>query len=176
MKGSTIFRSPLRRWLSVFGIVLGAVLVQLTFAAPAHAGDLGFPYGGYGPIGGYGGYGRFGGYGGYGRFGGGYGGGYGCGYCGCGQPCGCGVSCYPPVIERRFVVRSYYERRSPYCCGSGGFGGGFGGYGGGFGGYGGGFGGYGGGFGGYGGGFGGYGGGYYPSAFGYGDGFGFGGY
>jgi hypothetical protein len=165
MKGSAIFRSPLRRWLSVFGIVLGAVLVQLTFAAPAHASDLGLPYGGYGggyPIGGYGcGY----------RCG--------CGSCGCFQRCGCGVNCFPPVIERRYVVRSYYERRLPYCCGyTGGYGGfGGGGYGG-FGGYGGGgFGGYGGGgFGGYGGGgFGGYGGGgYYPSV--YGGGFGYDGY
>jgi hypothetical protein len=142
MTGSRIFRSPLRRWLSVSGIVLGAVLVQLTFAASAHAGDLGFPYGGYGPgypIGGYG---------------------YGCGsHCGCVQPCGCGVSCYPPVIERRFVVRSYYERRLPYCCGYGGYGGGGYGYGG---------------FGGYGG-YRGYGGGYYPSAYGDG-GYGYDGY
>src|SRR5215469_12615079 len=138
MKDSMIFRSPLRRWFSGFAIVLGAALVHPTFVASAHAGDLGFP-GGYG---GYGGYGH----GGYAM------GGSGCGYhCGC-SPCGCG-GCYPPVVERRWVVRSYYERRFPGCCG--GYYGGFGGYGGGFGGYGGGFGGYGSGFGGYGGGYGG---------------------
>src|SRR5215469_9281966 len=138
MKDSMIFRSPLRRWFSGFAIVLGAALIQLTFAASAHAGDLGFP-GGYGGFGGYG-------HGGYAI------GGYGCGsHCGC-SPCGCG-GCYPPVVERRWVVRSYYERRFPGCCG--GYYGGFGGYGGGFGGYGGGFGGYGSGFGGYGGGYGG---------------------
>ena len=147
MRDSIIFRSPLRRWFSGFAIVLAAVLVQLTFAASAHAGDLGFPYGGYG---------------GYGGFGGGYGGyavGGGCGYhCGC-SPCGCG-GCYPPVIERRWVVRSYYERRIPGCCG--GYYGGYGGYGGGYGGFG-----------------GRYGGGYYPSAYAsgpYGGGFGYGGY
>jgi hypothetical protein len=153
MNDTTIVRSPLRRWFFAFGIVLGAALVQLTFAAPAHAGDLGFPYGGYG---------------------GGYPvGGYGCGYhCGgCGYQCGCGQYCYPPVsnvIERHYVVRSYYERRVPYCCG---YGGGYG-YGG-YGGYG------GGGYGGYGG----YGGGYYHSAYTeppypipYGDGYGYGGF
>jgi|ERR1700758_2913990 hypothetical protein len=139
MKDSVFLRSPLRRWFSGFAIVLGAALVQLTFAASANAGDLGFPYGGYG----YGGNG----YGGYAV------GGYGCGY-----SCGCGGCYQPPVIERRWVVRSYYERRFPGCCG-----GGYGGYGGGYGGYGG----YG--YGGYG-----YGGGYYPSA--YGGGYGYGGY
>jgi hypothetical protein len=146
MEDTMILKPPLRRCFSVLGIVLGAVLVHLTFASPAHAGDLGFPYGGYGyPAGGYG-----------------------CGNnCGCGYHCGCGVRCYPSlgnVIERHYVVRSYYERRVPTCCGYGGYGGygggGYGGYGGGFGG------GYGGG--GFGGGYGrggfGYGG-YYPSAY-----------
>jgi hypothetical protein len=188
MKDSMIFRSRLRRWFFVFGIFLGAGLVQLTFAAPAYAADLGLPYGGgYGPRYAIGGYGPRYAIGGYGV---GCGSHCGCGYCGCGHPCGCGVSCFPPVIERRFVVRSYYERRLPYCCGYGGYGGfGGGGYGGGgFGGGGfggGGYGGYGdyggagfggGGFGG--GGFGGYGG-YYPStAYGgpYGGGYGFDGY
>jgi len=147
MKDSMIFRSPLRRWFSGFAIVLGAVLVHLTFAVSAHAGDLGFPYGGYGGYGGYRGYGG-GGFGGYAVGG--------CGFrCGC-QPCGCG-GCSPPVIERRWVVRSYYERRFPGCCGGyGGFGSSGFGYGGG------------GGWGGYGGG------GYFPS--GYGGGFGYEGY
>jgi hypothetical protein len=164
MRDSMIFRSPFRRCFSGFAIVLGVVLVHLTFAASAHAGDLGFPYGGYGGYRGYGG----GGFGGYAVGG--------CGFrCGCVQPCGCG-GCSPPVIERRWVVRSYYERRFAGCCGGyGGFGPsrfGYGGYGGG--GYGGG--GFGGG--GYGGGgYGGYGyggGGYSPSA--YGGGFGYEGY
>ena len=100
MRDTTIFRSSLRRWFLGFAVVLGAVLVHLTFAPPAHAGDLGFPYYGPSPVGGYGGYG-------------------GCGYsCGCVQPCGCG-GCYPPVIERRWVVRSYYERRFPGYYGGG---------------------------------------------------------
>jgi hypothetical protein len=138
MGDSMIFRSPLRRWFSGFAIVLGAALIQLTFAASAYAGDLGFPYGGYG------------GYGSGGYAVGGYGG---CGYhCGC-QPCGCG-GCSPPIIERRWVVRSYYERRFAGCCGgSYGGSGGYGGYG--------------------------SGGGYYPSAYApgpYGGGYGYGGY
>jgi len=135
MKNPTIVRSRLRRWFAGFAVVLGAVLVQLTFAAPAHSGDLGVP--GYGP-GYYGGYGP-GYYGGYAPAG------YGCGYhcgcgspCGCGQPCGCGSRCYPSyggnILERRYVVRSYYERRYVNCCGGyGPYGYGNGGYG--YGGY-----------------------------------------
>jgi hypothetical protein len=98
MRDSTIVRSRFRRWFAGVAVVLGALLVQVTVAAPAHSADLG-PY-----------------------YGSGYpGGGYQCGTCGCVSHCGCGWRCYPRVehrnfVERRYVVREYFERRFANCC------------------------------------------------------------
>lgn len=112
MRNPTIVRSRLRPWFASFAVVLGAMLVELTFVAPAASADLGFP--GYGP-GYYGGSGPAY-YGGYAHAG------YGCGdHCGCVSHCGCGWRCFSPyggnIIERHYVERSYHERRYVSCCG-----------------------------------------------------------
>jgi hypothetical protein len=133
MSKSAIVGWPKRPWADYVATLCAALLIGFAAAGPARSADY-YPYGygpsGYGPAG-YGpaGYGPSG----YGPSGYGEGVGYrprcstcGCGSCGCG-PCGCTYrcggcgSCYPkvhrsPVVERHWVEREYYERRSPGPC------------------------------------------------------------
>lgn len=119
MGKSAIIGWPKRPWTGYVATVCGALFSAFAFAGSAQSADF---YPGYG---GYPGYG----YPGYGPAGYHEGNGYhphcfqcGCGPCGCIHRCGgCGSPCYPrihrsSVIERHWVEREYFERRSPGPC------------------------------------------------------------